>query len=450
MFQRRHFSILLLAGIVLAGGLSIFAQTSPTNGTIVMEGTKAPVAGAVVEAYRMDLKQSPLSTKTNQKGEFAFAALFLGTEYAFAVSGPGVNPTVYSGVKAGQERLVISVSPGDGHKLTADEVRKQAAGSAAVKSGGDTEMSADEKKQRAEIEAKNAEIMAKNEKIQKATEVVNASFKAGNDALAAKNFDLAIAKYDEGIAADPDFVGSAPQLNINRAAALTNRAIEIRNKAITTTDATEKVEGLNRAKKGLLDAANGYLRAWNVLINAPAADITDRSHYDATKLLALTGAKDTLRAAVRIEQVDPGLIEVAKVMLPEYLKVETDPAKKAEASLITADMYRVAGESENAIVAYRAILDTNPDNLDALAGAGFSLVNSGYIKLENGKAGNDKAMQDAGKKDLQEGSNLLGKFASMAPDTHKLKADAVTLVDMLKKEQNVAPQKVATPARKKQ
>jgi tetratricopeptide (TPR) repeat protein len=450
MFRKGYFSFLLLTCTALLGGLSAVGQTATTNGTVLMEGTKAPVVGAVVEAYRTDLKQTPLATKTNKKGEFAFAALFLGPEYAIAVSGPGINPTVYSGVKAGQERLVITVSAGDGHKLTADEVRKQAEGSAPAKGGGSTEMSAEEKKQRAEIEAKNAEITAKNEKIKKATEVVTASFKAGNDALAAKNYDLAVAKYDEGIAADPDFVGSAPQLNINRAAALTSRAVEIRNKAITATDATQKVEGLSQARKGLLDAANGYMRAWNVLINAPGADITNRTQYDSTKLLTLTGAKDTFRTAARIEQVDPALIEIAKVLLPEYLKAEQDAAKKAEASLVIGDLYRVAGDSDNAIAAYRAILETNPDNLDALAGAGLSLVNSGYIKIENGKGSNNKALQDEGKKDLQEGANLLGKFASAAPDTHKLKADAVALVEMLKKEQNVAPQKVATPGRKKQ
>jgi len=69
--------------------------------------------------------------------------------------------------------------------------------------------------------------------------------------------------------------------------------------------------------------------------------------------------------------------------------------------------------------------------------------------MENGKSTNDKALQDEGKKDLQDGSNLLGKFASAAPDTNKFKADALALIDMLKKEQNVAPQKVATPAKKR-
>ena len=78
----------------------------------------------------------------------------------------------------------------------------------------------------------------------------------------------------------------------------------------------------------------------------------------------------------------------------------------------------------------------------------MSLVNLGYIKVETGKSQNNKAMMDEGKRDLQEGANLLGKFASAAPDTHKYKADAVGLIETLKKEQNVTPQKVITTKRK--
>ena len=92
-------------------------------------------------------------------------------------------------------------------------------------------------------------------------------------------------------------------------------------------------------------------------------------------------------------------------------------------------MYRVAGDSDNAIVAYRQVLESSPDNIDAMAGLGFSLVNNGYIK-------NDKTQ-------LQEGANFLQKFATAAPDTNKYKADAVGLIDTLKKEQNVAPVKSA-------
>jgi tetratricopeptide (TPR) repeat protein len=184
----------------------------------------------------------------------------------------------------------------------------------------------------------------------------------------------------------------------------------------------------------MADAADGYLKSWNILKNAAAADIADKANYDATKLNALRGAKDTFWKAVRTEQIDPSVIEAAKILIPEYLTLETDAAKKTEANITFADLYRVVGDSDNAIAAYKKILETSPDDQDAMLGAGLSLVNLGYIN-------NDKTK-------LQEGANLLQKFASVAPDTNKFKKDALDLIDTLKKEQNVTPQKVTSTKKK--
>jgi tetratricopeptide (TPR) repeat protein len=120
-------------------------------------------------------------------------------------------------------------------------------------------------------------------------------------------------------------------------------------------------------------------------------------------------------------------------MIAEYLAVETDKPKKDEAMLILGDIYRVAGDSENAIAEYKKVLEIDSKNLDAMAGLGLSMVNEGYIK-------EDKTM-------LQEGANILQQFASAAPDSHKYKDDAVGLIDTLRKTENIAPQK--TPARKR-
>jgi hypothetical protein len=53
-----------------------------------------------------------------------------------------------------------------------------------------------------------------------------------------------------------------------------------------------------------------------------------------------------------------------------------------------------------------------------------------------GYISNDKAQ-------FQEGANLLQKYISVAPEGHKYRADAVALIETLKKEQNVTPQKGA-------
>lgn len=450
MFRKSFISFILPGLAVIAFNAGIVAQTAPVSGTVELlkaDGTREPVAGALIEVYRTDIRAGFPSAKTNKKGEFSFAGLPFVGQWLFAVSAPGCSPTVYPNVKAGgDQKIQITLDPGDGRKLTEDEARKL--GSASSGKGEPTQMTAEQKKEQADLEAKRKEIEAKNAKAQKTNEIVSAAFKEGNEALTAKNYDVAIARYNEGIAADPDFVGSAPILGNNRSSALRARGVDSYNKAVKSADVSEKVAGLGKARQDLADSAQGYLRSWNVLKNAPPADIVDRANYDATKKNTLSGAVETFRMAVKTEQVDPAVIDAAKLLIPEAVSSEPDAAKKADASLIFADLYRVVGDSENAIVGYKAILETSPDNLDALAGAGLSLVNLGYIKFETGKSQNNKPMMEDGKKDLQEGANLLGRFAGAAPDTHKYKADAIGLIETLKKEQNVTPQKVTTTRRR--
>ncbi len=427
-------SIILSFFIIIAGFGSAYAQTAPVTGKVELlkaDGTREPVVGALVEPYRSDIKASAPAAKTNGKGEFSFAGMQLGSTFFLAVSGPGISPTYIVDVKAGQERLIITASPGDGTRLTEEQVRL---GAAAAKTGGKAEQTADQKKAQAEYEAQVKEVEAKNQKATKVNEVVGRAIKEGNDAFTAKNYDLAIAKYDEGIQVDPDYVGSAPVFYNNRGAALMARAVATYNTAIKAPDATQKVAGLGSTKKDLTDAAEGYLKSWNVLKKTPPAEVTDKNNYETAKTTSLKGARDIFRIAVRTEQVDPATIEAAKILLPEYISIESDDAAKAEARLIFADLYRVAGDSENAIAAYKKILETSPTDLDAMAGAGLSLVNLGYMNDDKTK--------------LQEGSNLLQQFANSAPASHKYKDDAVALIENLKKEQNVTPQKV-TPARKR-
>jgi tetratricopeptide (TPR) repeat protein len=431
----RKFLISFFASAVflLAVTVSASAQFAPVTGTVQMEkadGTKAPVAGALVEVYRTDIKAGFPSNKTDKKGFFAFAGVPLGATFTFAVSAPGAAPDIFPNIKAGQENLVITLHPGDGRKFTEAEVR--AGVSASVT--GTPEMTAEEKKAREEFEKQKAAVEAKNSKIETNTKIVEAALKAGNDAYSAKDYDTAIAKFTEGINAEPDYVGVTPVLLNNRGAAYDNRAVETFNKFARSPDVSVKSEAYTKTKADIVSSIGSYKMAWEIIQKAPASDILNPQAVETSKVTALKGAKGALKHAVQTEQVDPVMIESAKVLLPEYEKVETDPVKKAEARMIIADLYRVTGDSDNAIPEYKKILETSPDNLDALAGVGFSLVNNGYIK-------NDKAQ-------MQEGSNYLQKFVSAAPDTNKFKTDAAALIESLKKEQNVAPQKVTTTKKK--
>ena len=434
MFRKTYILFALIVAITAFGSSTVFGQFASSSGRIEMASTKQPVAGAVIEVYRTDIKAGFPSSKTGKKGEFSFAGFMLGATYVLSVSAPNCAPTYLPNVKAGQEKLVITMDPGDGRKMSEEEVRKAVAGGTGAKdtkSGGETgELTEEGKKQKAAYDAQVVAIEAKNKKAVSNNEVIGEALKAGNAAFEVKNFDLAISKYDEGIAADPDFVGSAPILLNNRGAVLKDRAIDTYNKFAKSPDATARLEAFKKVTKDFADSVDSYKRAWTIAKEAPAAEIIDPKTNEANKLISIRGARETFRVAVLTEKVDPSVIEAAKILIPEYLTIETDAVKKAETNLILGDLYRVNGDSQNAIDAYKKILETSPDNLDALSGVGFSLVNLGYIN-------NDKAQ-------LQEGANFLQKFASVAPDTNKFKTDAVGLIETLKKEQNVAPQKITT------
>ncbi len=441
MFRKSIILTAIIFAVAAMGGVNAFGQTAATSGKIELlkaDGTREPVAGAVIDVYRIDVKSGFPSNKTGKKGDFAFAGLLLGATYALSVSAPNCEPKIFPGVRAGQEKLLFTMQPGDGRKLTETEVRESLANPAKAGDPGAStsgEKKGEKSKEQLEYEAKVAEITAKNEKAAKNYDAVNLLLKEGADAVNAKNYDLAIAKYDEGITIEPNFVGSTPVLLNNRGTSLRLRAVETYNKSVKLTEVSEKIAGYNKAKQDILDAADSHMRAWKMANEAPATEIKDPAFNEGNKLNATREAKEAFRIAVATEQVDPGVIEAAKVMIPQYIALEPDAAKKAGAMLIMADLYRVVGDSPNAILEYKKILETSPENPDALAGVGLSLVNEGYVK-------DDKAM-------LQEAANYLQKFVSVAPDTHKYKANAAEAITTLKTLSNVAPQKPAATPKKK-
>ena len=436
MFRRTLLLSLIASIFVFVGASEAWGQGAPVRGVVKLtkaDNTVVPVADATIDVIRTDTTKGGLpSSKTNKKGEFVFVQFPYGQTFALSISGEGIAPEIVPAVKAGRDNIVVNVKEGDGRKYSETEVRQAIAGAISQPESG--ELTEAQKKEQAEFLAKKAAVDAKNKKIEEENATISRSLQDGNAAFNAKNWDLAITKYSEGVAASPDFAGSAPVLLNNKGAALRERAVIKYNQAIKLTDASAKIEAMKAVRSDLGEAADGYARSITLLKNAQPGDINDPKVKEAQMTLALTGAKDTFRLMAATEQVDETKIDSAKTLLPEYLNIETDPAKKEVSKLILADLYRVIGDSTNAIAEYRKVLETSPDNLDAMAGLGLSLVNAGYIN-------NDKAQ-------LQEGSNVLQKYATAAPDGHKYKNDAVGLIENLKAEQKITPQKVAGPKRK--
>src|ERR1700741_3131387 len=279
MIGRYFFGALVVAILLAFASLTSVAQVGELRGHVWMQqadGQKVPVADAQIDVFRTDMS-AKYDTRTNKKGEFVFAGLpFVGT-YVVAASHPTAKPNWVPGVKAGRDiPCEITVTPGDGKRLTFDEIKAASAGSAnppAASGGGEKTgggESAADKAKREELMKKNAEIEASNKKITEANEVISRTFKAGNEALGAASasskannsedaiakYTAAVAAYDEGLAADAD----QPAILTNKAVALKGRGVERFNAAVRskTLDDAGKATLLQTAKDDFKAAAQTF------------------------------------------------------------------------------------------------------------------------------------------------------------------------------------------------
>jgi tetratricopeptide (TPR) repeat protein len=444
MSLRKYFIFLTVAALFLVSGSgAIFAQNAPVRGKVELkkaDGTSVPVSGAIIDVYRTDPKGKLPSGKSDKKGGFAFVGLPLGQVVMLVVSAPGAQPQVFPNIKGGMEGVTLTMYEGDGKRLTEDEARQvitaaKMATTGNTATGGTAATPApplDEvaiKKAQAEYQKQVADVTAKNKRVENINQVIDKVLNEGKAAFDAKNYDLAIAKYDEGINADPEFAGTAPVFLNNKAVALKLRGFDSYKKA--ATDAANKANLLEASKRDLTDAANAFEKSLAILKTATTTDAKVQKNYESYKLAALAGLVETRRLLIAT-RADQSHNKEAVAALEEYIAMETDPAAKLKTQNSLADSLRLAGDSPNAVLIYRKVLATAPDNADAMGGLGLSLFDVGVSNT-------DKAQ-------MQEGLNMMERFTQIAPDTHPLKADVKGAVDYLKNTEKLVPQKVSKPA----
>ncbi len=437
MRHKNYLSSLLAALMLLTGGVIASAQVAPLRGHVIMtkaDGTKTPVEGATIDVFRTDIS-GKFETKTNKKGQFIFAGLPFSGTYSIAASAPNASPNVLQGVKVGQDiDYELVLTPGDGKRWTLEEI-KASAGSGPAAPAGRRE-SAEERAKREEMERSNAAITEENKKNTDVNAVLNRTFKAGQEALSTRRWDDAITNFKEGLAADPDqdalMVGLAEGYRL-RGADRYNAAVKIKG------DDAGRDAGIKSAQQDWRDAAQAASKAVEILkkkATTPAAgaapDAAAQTQQNRNKLAALdVRAKTMLLLVTKVDttQADAGL-----AAFQEYMAAETDAAKKTKAHNDLAKMLLDAGAADKALVEYQKILEASPDNVDALIGAGLALYNLAY-------ASNDKAK-------FQEAANYLQRFVDKAPDTNPLKADAKAVLEEVKNQQNIKPDRT-TPARRR-
>lgn len=435
MRRKKYFISLMAVALFFLSSLTVFGQV--TRGKIVLkkaDGTTVPVVGAVIDIYRVDAKGKLPSGKTDKKGEFAFVGLTYGQTYAFAVSAPNISPAAFSNIKAGQEGITISVNEGDGKRFTEDEARQvinapktnTATPTSAVAPTEDN--SPEAKKAQEEYQKQVSETTAKNERTKATIDIVNRALKEGKEAFDAGNFDLAITKFNEGINADPDFAGTAPVMLNNKALALLKRATNNYNQSVKA-DPAAKATAMESVKKDLFEAVSASDKSFQILKAATTTDANVQKGYAAQRYVALSNLVEAYRLLFQT-RADQTKGKEALAAIEAYSTVETDAAKKLKAQMVIADALRLSGDSTDALPIYRKILETSPDNADAMGGLGLSLFNEGvsYRNMEQ----------------MQEGLNIMQRFTEIAPETHPLKTGVRDAVTYLKNNEKLLPQKTTT------
>jgi tetratricopeptide (TPR) repeat protein len=447
MISKYFFAAFAVTILVASAAVTTCAQVAELRGHVFMQqadGQKVPLADAVIDVFRTDLN-AKYNTKTNKKGEFVFAGLPLTGTYTIAASHPTASPNFVPGYRVGQDiPCEIVLTPGNGKRLTLEDLKTAAPTNAggSSKGGSSSGESAADKAKREELMRKNAEIEAGNKKITEANEIVARTFKAGNEALIAassatkannsdeaiKQYTTAVTQYDEGLAADAE----QPAILTNKAVALKGRGVERFNAAVRskTLDDAGRSAAIQVAKDDFKAAAETSTKAVTMLKGQTApTDPAELQRYNANKYAAMITNAEAMRLFV--SKADPTQSEAGLAAFKDYLAVETDPAKKAKAQLDMAQMLLDSGAADKALVEFQAILATTPDSPEANLGAGLAVYAAG-----------DKTK-------FQEAANYLQHFVDVAPDSNPMKADAKAILTEMKNTENVTPEKVTTPRRKR-
>lgn len=397
--------------------ISAFAQVGRIEGDVFKAGTTEPIVGAQVDIVRMDIKGN-YSLKTDKKGHFLHAGVpFVGT-YSILVSAEGQEPTFLTGIRPDREVLKVELRPGDGRKLTIDDVKKASGGKpgAPVPAGGAStpKMSPEEAKKAKEEYEKAVKEREEATKYNESIAQINVKLKEGNDAMAKSDLNTAISAFKEAVSLNPNIHISQGNLAI----ALQKRAVSQFNagqRDAAKQDFLDSIAASNKAIEGL-DAQEKDPK----LKNDPVQNKSNRRTYHVVR------AESESILASKFSDAAQGEAAVKDYQIISDLT--DDPAAKKTYPLKGAKVLFDSGNVEGAIAAYQKILESDPDNVDVLYELGLAYANVAKF---------------------QESANTLQRFLDKAPENNPHVAEVKAVIAELVRGNNITPPKSLDDGKKK-
>lgn len=418
----------LAAAIIFLSTLAS-AQMGQVEGTVKVNeaGGKKPVAGALVDIYRTDVR-GHWDTKTDKNGHYVHLGLPLAGTFVFIVSGPGITPT-YIQVRIVQQPVVdFAVEPGDGHPLTLDEVQKAMKSGGALPSQGRTPPPAERAKAEATVkeqEAKVQEAKALQSSFDQARvhyntglEMMKANVAITEEAAKTTNYSSALSEFEQAASVDPAKHAAMKLINYRANANIAEvhyqLGVDLFNKRKRDEAKPHFVAAVAAAKKSI----------------ALASDDTAENNPGLSNDMIVYYNILTKNAMLLIEYY--GAADLIEDTVKDMVKAETlDAANKNKWGVLKGDLYRSAGRTDDAVAAYKAVIAADPNYFDALYGLGLTLI-----------ASSERAQ-------IQEGANTLAEFVVKAPPTDKRVAIVKDALEGVKNAYKVEAEKPATPARRK-
>lgn len=394
--------------LMALAALTAMAQTGRLEGDVVKADTKEPIVGAEVQIERTDIKGS-YPVKSDKKGHFLHAGVpYVGT-YTIMVSAPGCQPDFIQGIKGSHtEPIKFELQGGDGKKLALADVKGM---QASAPKGGQQMSAADQKKYMEEAQKQRAEVEAKNKKAMEEHEGMKKRFDAGQQLMAAKDWNGAANEFSEAAKLDAEQQAVWQGL----ALALYNRGVTNFNESAKDPTNTSKRDA---AKQDFNDSVNAIGKA--MALNEPQLNDPQKGAQAKKSKAAYlkTRADATGLLAKKLGVAE--MIEPAVKDYREAAESAETPADKVKYQLSAAEVYFDSGKAEESVVAYSAIIDANPDNLDAIYKLGLA-----YASVAK----------------FQESANTFQKFLDKAPETDARVPEVKTVLKDLVVGNNLQPPK---------